>query len=178
MITISKTARRVVFASCLAIAYATPSWAQQTQTVTLPSVVTNFTQQHMMEVGDVPNHQLRLFEYTRSYGADGPVIAGVHLKEALVHGMTNYTNSTGSGEVYQVLTMANGDKVYAHGTVVSHGAPASNGKRSWSSLAAFTITGGTGKFSGLRGLIRSETNVDPAANQSTSKGEIEYWMEK
>ena len=45
-------------------------------------------------------------------------------------------------------------------------------------LSALSITGGNGKLLGIRGVVRTETFADLAADVNRSKGEIEYWMEK
>ena len=154
------------------------SVAQQTQRVSLPNVSTKYTQQHSIEVGDFPNHQIRIFEYQRVYGADGPMISGLHIKESWAHGISDYADSTGSGSTYVTYTMENGDKIYAHGSIVTHGVPNAGGKKTLSTLAALTITGGTGKFLGIRGVVRTETTADLAAGINQGKGEVEYWIEK
>ena len=55
-----------------------------------------------------------------------------------------------------VLELDDGDKFFASSTVVAH--------KTGSGLAAMTvgaITGGTGKFAGIRGTIRSVVVADP-----------------
>ena len=163
---------------CGALFGTSVSIAQQTQRVSLPTVSTKYTQQQSIEVGDVPNHQIRIFEYQRVYGADGPMISGVHIKDSRTHGISDYTDSTGSGSVYVTYMMENGDKIYTHGSIVTHGVPNAGGKKTLSTLAALTITGGTGKFLGVHGVVRNETPADLAAGINQGKGEIEYWMEK
>jgi hypothetical protein len=156
----------------------TVSIAQQAQIVNLPTVSTKYTRQHSIEVGDVPNHQIRIFEFQRVYGADGPALSGVHIKDSWTHGISDYADSTGSGSVYATHTMENGDRIYAHGSIVTHGVPNAGGKKTLSTLAVLTITGGTGKFLGIRGVVRTETTADLAAGINQGKGEMEYWMEK
>jgi hypothetical protein len=39
-------------------------------------------------------------------------------------------------------------------------------------------TGGTGKFLGMRGMIKAVSTFDPKAAMSQTEGEIEYWMER
>ena len=163
---------------CGALFGTSVSVAQQTQRVNLPTVSAKYTQQHSIEVGDVPNHQIRVFEYQRIYGADGPMISGLHIKESWARGTSDYTDSTGSGSSYVTYTMENGDKIYSHGSIVTHGVPNSDGKKTLSTLAALTITGGTGKFLGIHGVVRIETTADLAAGINQGKAEIDYWMEK
>jgi hypothetical protein len=56
--------------------------------------------------------------------------------------------------------------------------PNAGAKKTLSILAALTITGGTGEFLGIRGVVRTETTADLAAGINQGKGEVEYWMEK
>jgi len=42
------------------------------------------------------------------------------------------------------------------------------------SLTAGTITGGTGKFVGMQGIVRSSTTADPKAGVNEGQSEIEY----
>jgi hypothetical protein len=46
------------------------------------------------------------------------------------------------------------------------------------SLNAGTITGGTGAFAGLQGVVRSSTTADPKAGINEGQSEIEYWIAK
>ena len=163
---------------CSALFGTTASLAQQTQKVSLPTVTTKYTQQHTIDVGDVPAHQIRVFEYQRVYGEDAPLIAGLRLKDSWTRGISDYADSTGPGSAYTTYAMENGDKLYAHGNFVTHGVPTASGKKTLSTHAALTITGGTGKLSGIRGVVRTETTADLAAGINQGKGEIEYWMEK
>jgi len=38
-------------------------------------------------------------------------------------------------------------------------------------------SGGTGKFLGIRGIVRAETSADPVSGTNENKSEIKYWME-
>jgi hypothetical protein len=57
--------------------------AQKTQRVFFATTVENnkYTQQHVIEVGDVPGHYVRLFEIHRTFPKDPPIIGGLALKE-------------------------------------------------------------------------------------------------
>ena len=41
-----------------------------------PAIQTTYTQQHIIDVGDIPGHQARLFEIRRTYGSDAPSSTG------------------------------------------------------------------------------------------------------
>jgi hypothetical protein len=45
-------------------------------------------------------------------------------------------------------------------------------------LAAGRITGGTGKFRSIRGVIRVASSPDPTSGLLRSKFDIDYWFEK
>jgi len=57
--------------------------AQQMQRVSFktPAANSKYTVQHVLDVGDVPGHQVRLFELRRTFPTDAPTINGVKLKE-------------------------------------------------------------------------------------------------
>jgi hypothetical protein len=65
--------------------------AQQTQRVSFktPAANTKYTQQHFVDVGDVPGHQVRVFEIHRTFPNDPPVINGVKLKEQWTRGTSD-----------------------------------------------------------------------------------------
>jgi hypothetical protein len=47
-----------------------------------------------------------------------------------------------------------------------------------STTSVETITGGTGKLVGIRGMIRASGAADPKAGFNETQAEIEYWIEK
>jgi len=154
--------------------------AQQRQKVSfdVPAESTKYTQQHVIDVGDVPGHQVRVFELQRIYGKGAPSVDGLRLKESWVRGMTDYTDLSGAGTTYITYVAENGDRIYARGQLVAQGPLDGGGKAAHRNLSVHTITGGTGKFVGIRGVVHAETTANPPAGINTSKGEMEYWMEK
>ena len=54
---------------------------------------------------------------------------------------------------------------------------ADGSKKGATNLIAGPITGGTGKFLGIRGMLRFAASFDPKSGFNESKGEIDYWME-
>jgi hypothetical protein len=128
-----------------------------------------YTQHHPIGVGDLPGHQLRVFEIHCTFPNNPPVINGVVLKEQWFRGLTDLTDNSGPGNFYAVYEFANGDKFFTHSTMVAH--------KAGSGLSAATagyITGGTGKFAGMRGTIRTVFTDDPAAGVNEGQTEIEY----
>jgi len=136
---------------------------------------TKYTQQHMIDVGDVPGHQVRLFEIHRSYPSNAPVINGTKIVESGARGITDYTNNNGAATTYAVYVLENGDKFFTRGSLVAVQSPGA------SKLTATTvgpITGGTGKLAGIQGISRTVTSADPKAGGNETQGEIEYWLAK
>lgn len=163
----------VMFGSCTA-------WAQQKQKASFdaPATSNKYTQQYTIDVGDAPSHQIRIFELQRTYGSNSPTIEGVHIKESWIRGTTDFTELNGLGTAYVTYVMGNGDKIYGRASYIAHSVAGANGKNALKNLTAVTVTGGTGKFLGIRGIVRAETSADPATGTNQNKSEMEYWMEK
>ena len=142
-----------------------------------PAAGNRFTRQHAIDVGDTPGHELRVFELVRTYAGGAPTIEGVALKEAWIRGMTDFTDLNGLGTSYVTYVMEDGDRIYARGNFLAHRLPDTDGNRMLKNMTELTITGGTGRFLAIRGVVRAETLSDNVAfNQNRS--EMEYWMEK
>jgi hypothetical protein len=60
-----------------------------------PATQTTYTQQPIIDVGDIPGHQARLFEIGRTYGDDAPIINGSKLEEQWTRGMSDYVDNNG-----------------------------------------------------------------------------------
>jgi hypothetical protein len=83
---------------------ATDTLAQDTQRVFFPSSAENtkYTQQHLIEVGDVGGHHVRVFEILRTFPKDPPIIGGLALKEEWNRGVSDYTDNSGAASFYGV----------------------------------------------------------------------------
>src|SRR5262245_53999531 len=75
----------------------TEFFAQQTQRVFFSAAAetTKYAQQHLIKVGDVPGHHMRLFEIRRTFPNDPPIIGGLALKEEWFRGTSDYTDNDG-----------------------------------------------------------------------------------
>lgn len=145
--------------------------AQERQRVSFPTSpqTSKYTQQHLIEVGDLPGHFIRLFELYRTFPKDPPMIGGVALKEQWSRGFTDYASNTGPGVFYGVYMLENGDKFFTYSNIVAH--------KAGSGLSAVTvgrITGGTGRFANVRGTVRTVLTADPEAGINDGWTEIEY----
>jgi hypothetical protein len=139
-----------------------------------PASGNKYTQMHILDVGDVPEHKLRLYELVRSYGGKDQIIEDVVLKEAVIRATSDLTDLNGLGRSYVEYRMENGDKIFARGYFLNHKLANSDRLKN---LTELDITGGTGKFRGIRGIVRADTVADGKAfNQNRT--EFEYWFEK
>ena len=132
--------------------------AQEKQRVSMktPAENTKYTQQVFIDVGDAPGHEVRVYEIHRTYPSDPPMFNGV---------------TTG----YVVNVLENGDKFFERYSCVAQNFGAG---KFFTATCVGPITGGTGKFAGIRGVIHSVNAFDPKAGVNENQAEIEYWMEK
>jgi hypothetical protein len=152
--------------------------AQEKQRVSFKTGAENakYTQQLFIDAGDVPGHQVRVFELHWTVPSNPPVIInGGKLTEAWGRGTTDYTDGNGPGAMYLVYVLENGDKFFARFNIIAQRSSES-GKSNGTNVGA--ITGGTGKFSGIRGVVRQSVIFDPKAGFNEAQWDIEYSIEK
>jgi hypothetical protein len=150
--------------------------AQQKQHVSYKSPAENakYTQQTIIDVGDVPGHQVRLFEIHRTYPANQPVVNGTKLVEQWTRGSSDYIDNNGTSVTYGIYVFDNGDKFFTRSSLVAQ-SPAP-GKLTNSVVG--TITGGTGKLVGMQGVVRSTGSAEPKAGVNETQTDIDYWFNK
>lgn len=155
-------------------------WAQQKQKVSYKVSAENskYTQQHVIDVGDVPGHQVRLYEIHRTFPKDAPMFEGVRLKEVWTRGYSDYTDLNGPSLVYNVYLLENGDKFYSRIDLVAQSVANADGSKKTTSTSAGSLTGGTGKLRGIRGTIKAVTISDIKAGRNETQADFEYWIEK
>src|SRR5215467_8056248 len=134
---------------------------------------TQYMQQHTIDVGDVPGHQVRLFEIHRTYPSNAPTISGTKIVESWTRGISDYTNNNGEATIYGVYVLENGDKFFTRGSLIAIQSPeASN----LTATAVGPITGGTGKLARINGMARILTSANPEMGMNEIQVEIEYWL--
>ena len=155
-------------------------WTQEKQAISwkVYPKFTKYTEQHRMDVGDIPGHQIRIAEIHRTFPNDPPKFYGVQVTEQWSHIFSDYVNDTGPHWGYNVYVLGNGDKIFSRqdGTAQTTVNPDGSKKVVYSGVAR--ITGGTGKFKAIRGILRYQGKWDPAINLNERHVEGEYWMEK
>ena len=153
--------------------------AQQRLKYTFSATVPGkYIEQHVLEVGDVPGHQIRVAALNTKYGEEAPVYDGVKVTESSGWISSDYTNGSGRFIQYLALQMANGDKIYQNmeGQTQTSVAPDGGKKTSYSTVTL--IKGGTGKFSTIRGILRGSGVTDFKTGPMNNPVEGEYWFEK
>jgi hypothetical protein len=170
-----------------------PAPEKQKISFRVPAGLTKYTQQHVLDVGDLPGHQIRIFELHRTFAGapdekgqtakaapnapTAPVFNGVRATEQWVQGVSDYVNANGHVFGYGTYAMENGDKVF----VRYEGINQATGTGNTNGTFINTILGGTGRFKELRGIIRSNnvsTFADGKATGNDTQYEGEYWTEK
>ena len=144
-----------------------------------PAADTKYTQQVAIDVGDVPGHQVRIVELHSVYPPnDKPNCEGLKRVEAWTRGFSDYINRNGRAWGYPVLTLENGDKIYSEWTTNAQTVVGPDGSKKTTNMATARLTGGTGKYLGVRGFSRDQGVFDPDKGLNEVKSELEYWFEK
>ena len=154
--------------------------AQEKQKYYFKSVpgIAKYTQQHVIDAGDVPGHQIRIYELHSKFGADAPVYDGVKVVEAWTRAASDYTNGSGRNSGYGVSLLANGDKIFSVVDVISQTTVAADGSRKTAFTTVSRLTGGTGRFKGIRGTLNGTGATDFKTGTSDTITAGEYWIEK
>jgi hypothetical protein len=159
----------------------TDGWAQGRQKYVTPKAMTataKYTQTHIIEVGDVPNHQLRIFELQTVYTAEAPAFDGVKVKERFARAVSDYIDGSGTATGYAINILENGDKVFERLSIQAQTAVAPDGTKKLGFRSVSTLTGGTGRFTGIRGTLLGGGGSDLRTGLSDTWTEGEYWFEK
>jgi hypothetical protein len=171
----------IVVSTCMSGLLATPlAWAQEKQKYFFkaPPGVTKYTQQHTLDVGDVPGHQIRIYELHSKYAAEAPVYDGIKVVEVWARGSSDYINGSGRSVVHSISLLENGDKIFSTTEILMHTVTGADGSRQSRFNTVATLTGGTGKFRGIRGTLRGTGFTDFKTGTSDAQTEGEYWIEK
>ena len=149
---------------------------QEYQRVSFKASAANskYTQHYNIDVGDAPGHQVRVFEIRRTFPNNAPAINGVKLAELWNRGASDLFDGDGAYTTYSVFVMENGDKFFAQTARVAE----SIGSGKFTTSSTGTITGGTGKFFGIEGIVQTVGTDDPKAGFAEAQYDIEYRIEK
>jgi hypothetical protein len=149
--------------------------AQQKEHISfkIPAENSKYTRQVNIEVGDTPNHIVRIFEIHRTFPDNAPVINGLKLAEGWDRGTADYVDGNGTNVLYSVFVLENGDTFFTRGAVVVQ-----NNSDKLTATAVQYITGGTGKLARIQGITRAVANFDPKAGYNEAEIAIDYSVGK
>lgn len=144
----------------------------------LNATKSTYTEQHVLNVGDVPGHQIRIYELRRTFPNDEPNCEGRVRKEMWVRGYSDYINLSGQTSGYAVTIFDNGDKIFSSYSGTSQTELIAGGKKRSIYTATAIYTGGTGQYKGIRGMSRDRIIFDPSARLNIGESTELYWIEE
>ena len=144
----------------------------------VPATNATYTHQYALDARDVPGHQIRIYEIHRTYSNDEPNCEGLKRVEQWASGYSDYIDRNGRTWGYAVTVFDNGDKIFGEFNGTSQTITGPDGKKSTYTAGVTRITGGTGKYQAVRGLVRESNIFDPEKKLNQAQYEGEYWFEK
>lgn len=147
------------------------------RTIDLNSAVSEYTEQHVLDVGDLAGHQIRIFELHRTFPDIESNCEDLKQTASVSYGYSDYINRSGRAWGYSVDTFENGDKIYSSFSGTSHTEINEDGVLRSTYTGTTTYTGGTGIYQGIRGNSRAKIIFDLEANLNVGEFEMEYWLE-
>ena len=136
-----------------------------------------YVQQHVIDVADVPGHQVRILELRRTPSNAKANCEGLKVVESWSRGYSDYTNTNGRAWGYGIDILEDGDKIFFQWSGTTQSTLSSDGSKKTMYTGVNTLTGGTGKYRGIRGTGRDSAVFDPKAGFNEQQWELEYWME-
>ena len=156
------------------------AWAQQKHQISFKThgENTKYPEQHTIDVGDVPGHQVRIYEIHTTFPKDPPVFEGVRVVESWNRGYSDYIDINGRHWAYGIYVLENGDKIFTRNDGSSQTIVNPEGAKKSTATGVVTLTGGTGQFRGIQGTLRYINIFDPKAGLNEGQTEGTYWLEK
>src|SRR5258708_37346811 len=154
-ITFLKALHRTAVMIVAALLVVNVAWAQQKFPINTTSegVKSNYVQQHVIDVGDVTGHQVRILEVHRVHSMKQIVLDGVKVVEEWDRGFSDYTNGVGPARGYAIWVLEDGNKGFLewHGTADS--VLTASGSKRGTFHGSTKIRGGTGPFTKIPGGV-------------------------
>jgi hypothetical protein len=150
--------RLTTLTTVVLLCFGSNALAQEKQKVSFKTPAENmrFTQQQNIEVRDVPNHIVRVYEGHATFpSSNAPVINGLKIVEEWGTGTGDRIDGNGPDMGYSVYVMENGDKFFAR--LIGH---VQNNAGTFTDTLFGPITGGTGKLLGIQGTVRHVVNFN------------------
>ena len=137
-----------------------------------------YTQQHVIDVGDVSGHQIRIYEIQRAWPNNPPAFNGVRVKEERLCAISDYIDINGHSWGYSHYVLENGDNIFARFDGTSQTIANPDGSKKSTFTGVVTLTDGTRKFRGIEGTARYTAVFDPNVGLNEGQVEGEYWIAK
>jgi hypothetical protein len=180
MRTLIRSVAPVVLVVSVFLMTANDGWAQEKRRIawSTSAATTKYTEQHALDVADIPGHQLRIYQLHRTYSNEPPVFEDVKVVEDWTQGVSDYINVNGHTGGYGHYVFENGDKIFYRWDGTSHTVVSGDGSRKSNFVGTTVFTGGTGKFHGVSGMLQAVFRFDPKAGINEGRVEGEYWIAK
>jgi hypothetical protein len=114
----------------------------------------------------------------RTFQTSPPKFRGIVANSEYNRGFSDYTDINGRNWGYGSFQLENGDKVFSRWEGMSSSIVKPDGTRQNTSQTVMTITGGTGAFVGIRGMLKYTSAFDPATGMNATDAKGEYWFEQ
>ncbi len=176
--------RLAIAAGILAATFSCSAWAQQKHPVSITGegATGRYVQQYIIDVDDVPGHQIRINEIQRKYDPDKqPVFEGERIIETWSRSLTNYTNGIGPVlAAYNTWITDKGNKRFIEAVGTSESQITETGSKRGTYHGTGRFVGGTGRFSKIRGTLVdvSKFDTDPKVGFNTIDSHGEYWFQE
>ncbi|HKB82348.1 MAG TPA: hypothetical protein VKD04_03965 [Burkholderiales bacterium] len=181
-ITFLKALHRTAVMIVAALLVVNVAWAQQKFPINTTSegVKSNYVQQHVIDVGDVTGHQVRILEVHRVHSMKQIVLDGVKVVEEWDRGFSDYTNGVGPARGYAIWVLEDGNKVFLEWNGTAYSEVTATGSKRGTFHGTQKIVGGTGKFAKIRGMTTDAVEFDTVASNGYSRASNrgEYWFEQ
>ena len=143
-----------------------------------PASDTEYSEQYVIDVDDMPGHQIRIFEIHNLYKDPIENCEGLLLVERISWGNSDYTNGVGRVWGYQISIFHNGDKIFSNWSGISQKLTIPQDGATGLFTGTITITGGTGVNKGVRGTGVERAYFNPSTGYNEADHMIEYWVDE
>lgn len=170
-----------VMVICAFLAISLPVAAQQRHTIETrgEGQTSRYIQQHAIDVDHAPGHQVRVLEVQRTYSDASKLrVLGKRVVESRIIGNSDYVHGSGHVRGYATWTLEDGERIFLEFDGVSISEITASGSMKGENHSTSRIVGGTGKYKGIRGLLRdvAQYDTDPQRGYSQGQTKGEYWF--
>jgi len=158
--------QRMIWVAVLGFALASTSAAQTKLSGKMSCPDRKPDAEYSIDVGDSVGHSLALVKYTCTF-TNPMQIEGVAMKDSSIVATGDVHGTRFHGNGYEVINMANGDKIYVRYSGTD--------KEGYLEVGTWSFTGGTGKYKGIAGKGTFEQKAGTSGNTVTEL-ECEYTL--